>query len=75
MILQIHAYSFRTAPAYTYLTVYMIFIQEVEALAPDEEDPEFDATIPGPWMKKWEIVHMNKHTDKFLKDEIANKAR
>ena len=23
---------------------------------------EFDATIHGPWMKKWEIVHMNQHT-------------
>ncbi|XP_063420288.1 uncharacterized protein LOC134705499 [Mytilus trossulus] len=27
-------------------------------------DDEFDTTIQGPWMKKWEIVHMNAHTDK-----------
>jgi len=34
-----------------------------------EEDPEFDTTIPGPWMKKWEIIHMNKHTDRYRRDE------
>ncbi|WAR20076.1 hypothetical protein MAR_001914 [Mya arenaria] len=33
------------------------------------EDPEFDTTLPGPWMKKWEIVHMNKHTDRHKRDE------
>lgn len=27
-------------------------------------DDEFDTTIQGPWMKKWEIVHQNPHTEK-----------
>lgn len=26
-------------------------------------DEEFDTTIQGPWMKKWQITHMNAHTD------------
>lgn len=25
-------------------------------------EEEFDTTIPGPWMKKWELVHHNRHT-------------
>ena len=32
------------------------------------EDP-FDTTISGPWMGKWEIVHMNKHVERYLRDE------
>ena len=28
---------------------------------------EFDVTIQGPWMDKWEIVHMNQHTDAHTK--------
>ncbi|KAL4237484.1 hypothetical protein ACF0H5_002200 [Mactra antiquata] len=46
----------------------------------DLEEEEFDTTIQGPWMKKWDIVHMNKHVDRFLKEEqkaaenAANKA-
>ena len=32
-------------------------------------DEEFDTTIQGPWMKKWEIVHVNKHVDRFRKIE------
>ena len=31
------------------------------------EDPEFDTTIKGPWMNRWEIVHHNKHTAAFEK--------
>ena len=27
-----------------------------------ETDDDFDATIYGPWMRRWEIVHHNKHT-------------
>lgn len=38
------------------------------------EDPEFDTTLPGPWMKKWEIVHMNKHTERHRKDEERTSA-
>ena len=32
------------------------------------EDP-FDTIIAGPWMKKWDIVHMNKHVERYLRDE------
>ena len=35
----------------------------------DGEDPEFDTTLPGPWMQKWEIIHMNKHTQRHKRDE------
>ena len=28
-----------------------------------QEVDEFDTTIPGPWMVKWEIINHNKHTD------------
>ncbi|CAD5121217.1 DgyrCDS9751 [Dimorphilus gyrociliatus] len=34
------------------------------------EENEFDTTITGPWMKRWEIVHENKHTDRL--QEIDN---
>lgn len=36
---------------------------------PEIHDTEFDTTLPGPWMKKWEIVHMNKHTERHRRDE------
>ena len=29
------------------------------------ESEEFDTTIHGPWMKRWEITHHNKHTAAF----------
>ncbi|ESO90037.1 hypothetical protein LOTGIDRAFT_233877 [Lottia gigantea] len=33
----------------------------------DEDiDKEFDTTITGPWMKKWDLIHMNRHTEKML---------
>ena len=34
----------------------MIFLQEYD---------EFDTTIKGPWMDKWEIVHVTRHTEAF----------
>ncbi len=30
---------------------------------------EFDTTITGPWMRQWEIVHVNQHTRKLDADE------
>ena len=30
------------------------------------EVDEFDTTIHGPWMKRWEIVHHNRHTASLL---------
>lgn len=29
----------------------------------------FDTTIPGPWMKKWELVHHNRHTKALLEHD------
>eukprot|EP01102_Stenamoeba_stenopodia_P020133 TRINITY_DN7753_c0_g1_i3.p1 TRINITY_DN7753_c0_g1~~TRINITY_DN7753_c0_g1_i3.p1 ORF type:complete len:246 (+),score=39.41 TRINITY_DN7753_c0_g1_i3:56-793(+) len=29
----------------------------------DDNDPELDTTIAGPWMQRWNIVHHNKHTE------------
>ena len=39
----------------------------------DLAEEEFDTTIQGPWMRKWEIVHMNKHVDRFLSQEAATR--
>ena len=38
---------------------YCLFQHEID---------EFDTTISGPWMKKWEIVHINRHVES-LEDE------
>lgn len=32
-----------------------------------EETGEFDLTVTGPWIGRWEIVHHNVHTDTFFK--------
>ncbi|XP_076463677.1 phytanoyl-CoA dioxygenase domain-containing protein 1-like [Babylonia areolata] len=37
----------------------------------EEENPEFDTTIQGPWMRKWELVHMNRHTDALEEDKLT----
>ena len=29
-------------------------------------EDEFDTTIHGPWMKRWEIVHHNRHSASML---------
>ena len=39
---------------------------QAKAAGHNDED-EFDTTIHGPWMKRWEIVHHNRHTQ-GLKD-------
>uniref|UniRef100_A0A1I8HS86 Phytanoyl-CoA dioxygenase family protein n=1 Tax=Macrostomum lignano TaxID=282301 RepID=A0A1I8HS86_9PLAT len=42
---------------------------QLESMARDESAAdEFSAVISGPWMKKWEIVNHNKHTDAFEKN-------
>jgi len=32
---------------------------------------EFDTTIPGPWMMKWEIINENRHTVALPADSVA----
>jgi hypothetical protein len=41
------------------------------AAAEDPSADPFDTVIAGPWMNRWEIVHHNKHVDRFL----ANQAK
>ena len=38
-------------------------------LLQNAEDENFDTTIQGPWMKKWEIVHINRHVSKLESGE------
>ncbi|KAH3859334.1 uncharacterized protein LOC127871842 isoform X2 [Dreissena polymorpha] len=40
-------------------------VEDMKDLTPVAEDDAFDTTIQGPWMKKWEIVHVNRHVEKF----------
>lgn len=37
-----------------------------------QDDLDFDTRVPGPWMKKWEITHVNRHVQLF-KDEEKSK--
>lgn len=38
-------------------------VQTEHTLDPSKlPDDEFDTNIHGPWMRRWEIVHHNKHT-------------
>ncbi|KAL4221214.1 hypothetical protein ACF0H5_019478 [Mactra antiquata] len=41
---------------------------EIEKTGDGKVD-EFDTTIPGPWMEKWQIVRHSVHVDQFLKDK------
>ncbi|KAK7104220.1 phytanoyl-CoA dioxygenase domain-containing protein 1-like [Littorina saxatilis] len=38
---------------------------------PEADDPKFDTTIQGPWMRRWEMVHMNRHTDVLSDDKLS----
>lgn len=40
-----------------------------EATTGQAIDDEFDVTIQGPWMKKWEIVHVNQHVTAHREQE------
>jgi len=37
-----------------------------------EAEEEFDTTIVGPWMKKWEMTHTNRHTERLTQDTEAS---
>uniref|UniRef100_A0A1I8I043 Fe2OG dioxygenase domain-containing protein n=1 Tax=Macrostomum lignano TaxID=282301 RepID=A0A1I8I043_9PLAT len=42
---------------------------QLESMAWDDSAAdEFNILMSGPWMKKWEIVNHNKHTDEFEKN-------
>jgi hypothetical protein len=36
---------------------------------PEKKVGDFETTIFGPWMKKWELVHSNVHVEAMLRDE------
>ena len=58
-----HALSFFTA---------FVSVDRTKVQAADvghSEDDEFDTTIHGPWMKRWEIVHHNRHTASLLSSD------
>ena len=41
-----------------------------EKQADAASDPSaFDTVIAGPWMGRWEIVHHNKHTARYLENQ------
>ncbi|XP_069117187.1 phytanoyl-CoA dioxygenase domain-containing protein 1 homolog [Argopecten irradians] len=40
----------------------------------DQQEEEFNTTIQGPWMKKWEIVHMNRHVESYRDNRVADKS-
>ena len=37
------------------------------------EDRDFDTTISGPWMDRWELVHHNRHVAAHLAATAAGK--
>lgn len=43
-------------------------VDDMADVIPNAEDNDFDITIQGPWMKKWEIVHVNSHVSKLDKN-------
>ncbi|XP_060071963.1 uncharacterized protein LOC132551834 [Ylistrum balloti] len=45
-----------------------------EATVENTNEDEFDTTIQGPWMKKWEIVHVNRHVESYREDRVADKS-
>lgn len=70
--------SFRNLHKFFYKEIYIRFCKEIYILLSiftkeTPTDEELDTTIQGPWMKKWEIVHMNAHTDKH--EEMERKER
>lgn len=44
-------------------------VEDMKDVIPKAEDEDFDITIQGPWMKKWEIVHVNDHVSKLDKNK------
>lgn len=48
-----------------FMSVDRTTVQAADVGHTDED--EFDTTLHGPWMKRWEIVHHNRHTASMLK--------
>lgn len=58
--------------------VNSLLLQEAfsEVKNPDLEiksdDVDFDTTITGPWMQRWDLVFHNRHTETFKPDDKFN---
>ena len=46
-------------------------IASVKDIIEIAEDQEFDTTVQGPWMRKWELVNHNNHVKKHTEMEAA----
>ena len=46
-------------------------IASVKDIVEIAEDQEFDTTVQGPWMRKWELVNHNNHVKKHTEMEAA----
>ena len=44
---------------------------QLQEQAVDFQGNDFDTTIHGPWMKRWDIVHHNKHTESLASGGIS----
>ncbi|CAL5220437.1 g2452 [Coccomyxa viridis] len=44
-----------------------------KAVEKEEADRDFDTTISGPWMDRWELVHHNRHVAAHLAANAAGK--
>ena len=51
-------------PLLAFMSVDRTTVQAADVGHTDED--EFDTTLHGPWMKRWEIVHHNRHTASML---------
>ena len=41
---------------------------QLEQLSAAAREQAFDTTIAGPWMKRWALVHENRHTANLQPD-------
>ena len=48
---------------------HVVSKESVKDVIPQAEDEDFDTTIQGPWMKKWDVVHVNQHVAKLEKNK------
>ncbi|OWF37081.1 uncharacterized protein LOC110440563 [Mizuhopecten yessoensis] len=48
---------------------FKITADAVKDTPQETKEADFDTSIQGPWMKKWEIVHVNRHVQKMQSEE------
>lgn len=50
------------------LYIYCAYVIKRVIFVFQRKDDEFDTTISGPWIRKWELVNSNRHTDQAWKE-------